>query len=164
MPRQRARARAGCASSRPSRNRSGGAEGDRELVGPRQLLEMAESELLEEDRRRAVQKWAANAFGATGDLDQAAVMERLEHTANRDAPDLLDLCAPDRLPIGDECQRLECGGRESMGPCRELRALDRFGVLGAGEDLPATTDLDQLDPVAVVVVVLPQLGDRGRDV
>ena len=39
---------------------------------------------------------------------------------------------------------------------RELRALDRLGVLGARQDLPAAADLDELDAVSVDVVVLAQ--------
>ena len=78
-----------------------------------------------------------------------------------DAADLLDLGAADRLTVGDDRERLERRGGEPRRPRRELRALDRLGVLGAREDLPAAADLDELDAVAVDVVVLAQLVERG---
>ena len=52
---------------------------------------------------------------------------------------------------------------EPRRPRRELRALDRLGVLGAREDLPSAADLHELDAVAVHVVVLAQLVERGGE-
>ena len=46
-------------------------------------------------------------------------------------------------------------------PLRELGALDRRGEAGPGEDLAAAAELDQLDAVAVEIVVLAELVERG---
>ena len=51
--------------------------------------------------------------------------------------------------------------REPLRARGELRALDRLGVLGARQDLPAAADLDELDAMSVDVVVLAQLVERG---
>jgi hypothetical protein len=68
-------------------------------------------------------------------------------------------------PVGDHRERLEGRGRQARRPLGELGALDRLGVLGAGEDLPAPALLDQLDrvPVVGVVVVRAQLVERRAD-
>ena len=94
------------------------------------------------------------------DVDQSALEQRLEHTAHGDAADLLDLGAADRLAIRDDGERLERRAGEPRRAHRELRALDRLGVLGAREDLPAAADLDEFDAVPVVVVVLAQFVER----
>ena len=94
----------------------GHAERDRQLVGARQLLEMPQRKMLEEDRRRSVQQRTAEPFGATDDVDEAALVQRLEHAADGHAADLFDFGAADRLAIRDDRQRLErragqAGGR-----------------------------------------------------
>ena len=122
---------------------------------------MTQREVLEEYRRRAVQQRTTEPFGATDDVDQAALVQRLEHAADRDAANLLDLGAADRLTIRDDRERLERGAGQSRRTRRELRALDRFGVFGARQDLPAAADLDELDAVSVDVVVLAQFVERG---
>ena len=81
-----------------------------------------------------------------------------------DAADLLDLRAADRLAVRDDRERLERRRRKPLRARRELRALDRFGVLGARQDLPSAADLDQLDAVPVVVVVLAQLVEGDSSV
>src|SRR3954454_8528282 len=124
---------------------------------------MTEREMLEKDGRGAVHQRTAEAFAAPDDVDETTLVQRLEHAANADATNLLDLGAADRLPIGDDRQRLERGGGKPLRSRRELRALDRFGVLGAGEDLPTAGDLLELHAVAVDVVVLAQLVDGGSE-
>src|SRR3982750_4859580 len=124
---------------------------------------MAQREVLEEDRRGPVEQWAAHPFAPAHDIDEAALVQRLEDAADRDPANLLDLGAPDRLTVGDEPKRLQRGGAQPCWPRRELCALDRLGVLRAREDLPPAADLDQLDSVAVDVVVLTQLVERGRE-
>src|SRR5688500_1232392 len=137
------------------------AQGDRELVGPRQLLEVSQRELLEEDRGRAVEQRPADSLAAPDDVDEPALVDRLENAADGDAADLLDLGAADRLPVGDDRQRLERGRRETLRARRELGALDRLGVLRARQDLPALADLHELDAVTIDLVVLADLVDRG---
>src|SRR5687768_10330308 len=107
MRHRRARARAVCASFRPSCRRRGGAECDRELVGARQLFEVAERELLQEEGRRAVEQRASESLRAAGHLDQATLVQRLEHAADGDTANLLDLRATDGLAVRNERERLE---------------------------------------------------------
>src|SRR2546423_698661 len=105
----------------------------------------------------------AESLSAPDHIDQATFMERLQHSADSDTTNLLDLGATDRLAIGNDRERLERGGGEPLRARRELRALDCFGVLGARENLPAASDFLQLDTVAVDVIVLTQLVDgRGE--
>src|SRR5206468_7093818 len=105
----------------------------------------------------------AHPLPASDDVDESALMERLEHAADRDAANLLDLGATDRLAVGDQRERLQRGSAQPCRPRGELRALDRLGVLGAREDLPPTADLHELDAVTVDVVVLAELVERGGE-
>ena len=73
------------------------AEGNGQLVDARELLEVAEGELLEEERRRAVQQRPPEALTACDDLDECALQQRLEDGANVDAADLRDFGTSDRL-------------------------------------------------------------------
>ena len=43
------------------------------------------------------------------DLDQSTLVERSQHTVSGDPSDLLDFGASDRLPVGDDRERFECG-------------------------------------------------------
>src|SRR5687768_11169472 len=122
---------------------------------------MPEREMLEEQRGRPVQQRAAQAFRAPNHVDESALVQRLEHTAYVYSADLLHLRAADRLAIGDDRERLERGGRQALRTGRQLRALDRFGVLRASEDLPAAADLGELHAMSLDVVVLADLVERG---
>src|SRR5688572_20012901 len=132
MRRPHARARGGCASARRSRSlylrRRGrsGAERNRELVGPRQLLEMAKGKLLEKDRRRSVEQRTSDAFRAADDVDEATFVKGLQHTAHAYAADLFDLGTADRLAIRDDGQCLQGRAGEPVRPSRKLRTLDRL--------------------------------------
>ena len=68
---------------------------------------MPQRELLQERRRRAVVKRTPEAFAAPDDVDQSALVKRLEDRSRPDAPDLFDLGAADRLAVGDDRERLE---------------------------------------------------------
>src|SRR5205823_4776928 len=114
-------------------------------------------------RRRTVHERTTEPFATAYHVDQATLVKGLEYAANRDAANLLDLGTTDRLPVSNNCQCLERGCRESLRARRELRALDRLGVLGARKNLPAAGELLQLDAVALDVVMLTQFVDRGGD-
>src|SRR4051812_27528816 len=116
---------------------------------------MPERELLEEGRCCSVKKRTAQSLASTDDVDQTTLVERLENRARADAADLLYLGSPDGLPVRDDCQCFEGGGRETLGTRGKLSALDRFRILRPREDLPTASDFDQLDAVAVGVVVVP---------
>src|SRR5438105_1724681 len=104
------------------RRRCRSTQRDRQLVGARQLLQMTQGEVLEKHRRRAVHQGTAESLSAADDIDQATFMERLQHSADSDTTNLLDLGATDRLAIGNDRERLERGGGEPLRARRELRA------------------------------------------
>src|SRR5262245_26851313 len=110
---------------------------------------MPERKLLEKDRRRAVQERAAQTLRASNDIDESALVQRLEHAPHAHAANLLDLRAADRLAIRDDRERLERCGRQALRARRQLRALDRLRVFGAREDLPSPAHFHELDAVAL---------------
>src|SRR3954463_2189684 len=81
------------------------AERDCQLVPARKLFEMPESEMFEEHWRRSVQQRSAKTFPATRDVDQSALVQRLEHAADGHSPYFFDLDSADRLSIGNDRQR-----------------------------------------------------------
>jgi hypothetical protein len=122
---------------------------------------MSERELLEERRSRPVEKRTAETFAASHDVNESALMERLEDRASTNAANLFDLRSADRLSVSNYRERLERRCREALRPRGELRSLDRFRVFRARENLPAPSNFDQLDAVAIVVVVIMKLRKRG---
>jgi len=124
---------------------------------------MTQSEVLEEDWRRPVHERTSKPFAATNDIDEATLVQRLQHAADRDATNLLDLGATDRLAIRDDGERLQRGRGQALRASGQLRTFDRFGVFGTRQDLPATGDLLQLDTVSLDVVVLAQFIDGGGE-
>ena len=121
---------------------------------------MPQREVLEKDRRRAIQQWTSQPLATSDDVDQAALVQRFQHAANGDAANLFDVGTPDRLAIGNDGQRLQGGGGETLWPRRQLGALDGLGVLGARKELPATGNLLKLHAVPIDVVMLAKLVDR----
>src|SRR5204862_1721076 len=82
-------------------------ERNRQLFQPRQVLEVLQSENLQERGRGAVEQRSAEPLAARDDFDQAALDQLVHHGAGIDAADLIDLEASDRLPIGDDRERFE---------------------------------------------------------
>src|SRR5262245_59912740 len=110
--------------------------------------------MLEEDRRRAIQQWPAQSLRPADDVDESTLVQRLQYTADRDATNLFDLGATDRLSIRHDRQCLQRRSRKPVWARRQLSALDRLGVFGTSEDLPPSSNLLQLYAVTVDVVVL----------
>src|SRR5437667_11917625 len=75
----------------------GAPESHRQLLEPRQVLQVFQSENLQKRWRRAVEQRAAQALAARDDLDQTALHQLVHDGARIDAADLVDLKAPDRL-------------------------------------------------------------------
>src|SRR4051812_41244126 len=116
---------------------------------------MPERELLEEGRCCSVKKRTAQSLASTDDVDQTTLVERLENRARADTANLLYLSASYGLTVRDDCQCFECRGRETLGTRGKLSALYGFRILRPRQNLPATRDFDQLDAMAVGVVVVP---------
>ena len=122
---------------------------------------MTERELLQKNRRGAIQQRPPHALGTSDDVDQTSFEQRLEHAPHSHASDLFDLGPPDRLAIRDDGERLERRTRQTVWASRKLCALDGFGVFRSREDLPAAADVDQFDAVTGRVVGLAQLIECG---
>src|SRR4051812_43828680 len=122
---------------------------------------MPQGELFEERASRPVQQRTSKALTAPNDIDQSALVKRLENRARTDAADFLDLRATNWLPVRDDCQRLQRGCRQSLWPRSQLRALNGFGVFRPGQDLPAAGDLNELHSVTILFIMHPQFFQRG---
>ena len=97
---------------------------------------MAQREVLEKDWGRAIHERTTESLTTANNVDQTALVQRLEYTADVDATDLFDLRAADRLPVRDDRQRFECGARETRRTRRELRIAQRrpFATLEISRD------------------------------
>ena len=124
---------------------------------------MPQCKLLEEQGCGAIEERTPQAFTATNDVDQPALVEGLENGSRTDTSDLLDLRATNRLAVGYYREGLECRRRQPLGPRGEVRPLYRFGVLGSGQDLPPSGNRHELDTVAIGVVVKAQLFEGGLE-
>src|ERR1041385_1458201 len=54
------------------------AKSDRQLIAARQLFEMPEGEMLEEERRRPIEQRSPQTFATSSDVDQATLVKRLQ--------------------------------------------------------------------------------------
>src|SRR6185503_6608289 len=136
------------------------AQRNRQLVGARQLFQMTESELLEKRGSGPIHQRSPQAFASSNDIDQPALVQGFQDRSGADAANFLDLRSADRLTIGDDGEGFQRRGGETLRARGELSPLDRLGVLGPRQDLPATGYLDQLHAVTVVVVMEAQLLER----
>src|SRR5206468_1587260 len=100
---------------------SGAPQSDRQLLEPRQVLQIFQTENLHERRRGPIEQRAAQPFAARHDLDQTTLHQLVHDGAGIDAANLIDFEAPDRLAIRDNGQRFERGGRQAPWPQSELR-------------------------------------------
>ena len=92
------------------RRRGGAPEGHGQLLEPRQVLQILQSENLQERRCGAVQQRAAEPFPTGDHLDEPALDELVHDGTRVDAADLVNLEPTHRLAVRDDGQRLECGG------------------------------------------------------
>jgi hypothetical protein len=100
-------------------------------------------------RRCPVEKRAACFLFATEDLDEPAVHQHLERRARIHTAHLVDLRTRDRLPIGEDRERLDLRTREAHGLARdELTHEGR--VLDRGAELISACDLDELNAARAV--------------
>src|SRR5690606_31541706 len=92
-----------------------------------------------------------------------ALHERLQDSAGTHPTNVLDLSAADRLPIGDDRQRLERRARESGGDWNRVESLEHIGVLRPRQQLIPARDLDDVECATLRLVLVPQLGDELLD-
>src|SRR5213596_1577721 len=80
-----------------------------------QLVQSAQAEVIEKKLRRFVEKRSARDFSATGDVDQAAFHQRLQHTVDVDTAHGFDIGTRDWLAIRDDGERLQRGRAQARG-------------------------------------------------
>src|SRR3954466_8630675 len=51
---------------------------NRQLVGARQLLEVTQREVLQEERRRSVEQWTSQPLGAADDVNEPTLVQRFQ--------------------------------------------------------------------------------------
>src|SRR5688500_14347388 len=108
-----------------------------EFVGGGKVFQAAQAEVFEKMLSGVVGVRATGDFGANGLLDEAAFEKGLHHASDRDAANLLDLGARERLAISDDGESLEGGlrkaGRTDFVPDERL---DPRGILRLAGELP----------------------------
>ena len=110
-----------------------------------------------------VQKWTAGNFGTTGNFDEAAFHQRLQHAVDIDTAYSLDIGTGDRLTVGDDGERFQRGWSQ---PCRFRSGKELAHPLRISRitrQLPALGFFDQLKRVLLPDVFRFQLFERGRD-
>jgi len=111
-----------------------------ELVGHWEVRRGAEAEVFEEVAGRAVEVGAAEGVVLARDADEVAFHELLEHLGGGDTSDGFDVGTGDGLAVGDDGERLHCGGGE-FEPCLSLvQLVEPGGKLGPREQLVAGRD------------------------
>src|SRR5688500_15314781 len=102
-------------------------EGGLQLLERRKLLERAQVQVVEEFSRGGEKGGASGGLAVADGLDPAALLERLQcGRRHRDAADLLDVAARDRLAVGDDGERLQHGARvprRLLGGCAVVDTL-----------------------------------------
>ena len=138
-----------------------------QLIGGGQFFQAAQAEIFEEQRRGAVSHRPADDFRARRPARPVRVRRKRLHDAiHRDAADLLDFRAGDRLAISDDGQRFQRRLRESAAAghfCRPS-ALSQGANSGWRDELPATGHANQPIAAAAACMFLFQLLQRGDDV
>src|SRR5688572_16191812 len=116
-----------------------------ELRQWRQLVQALEAEVVEEALGRAEQRRLAGYVAVADDADPLALFQRLDDVAvDRDAADLLDLAARDRLAVGDQGQGFQCGAGVAglpLGP----QARDPGVHVGLDLEAEARGHFDEFD-------------------
>src|SRR5207253_7965756 len=124
-----------------SRNRWLRARAYRQIAFPQffdigQFLQIAQTEVIEKKLRGLVQQRPSRNFRSTANFDEPAFHQCLQNPIDGDAADGLDIRAGDRLAIGDDGERFECG----RGQARRFRHWEKLahpiGIRGIGRELP----------------------------
>ena len=124
-----------------------------QLLGPRELAEIAQAEIVEELARRAIEQRPADDLGAAANRDQIPLHQRGEHRARVHAANGFDLALRDRLLVGDDRHRLQRRARQPGALASPEQAADPLGVLRRGDEQMPARDLAQLDARLAALVL-----------
>ncbi len=128
----------------------------------RQVGQRGQVEVGQEFTRGRENRRAARHVAMADDLDPVAFVQGLDDAAaDRDAPDVLDFGARDRLAVRDDRERLQQRARvarfallpQAIDPCRAARA---------GLEAPTATDLREFN--ATTGVIGREFGQRGLQI
>ena len=132
-----------------------------DLLQRRQLGQRIQAQVVEELLRRAQQGRAPDHFAVADHVDPAAVFQHLDRLRiDRDAADLFDVAARDRLAVGDDRQRFQRGARILRRLFR-AQAVEVLLHFGPALEAPAAGQADHLD--AAVVPVVAQFFEHQLD-
>ncbi len=135
-----------------------------QFIGGGQVLEAPEAEVFQESVGGPVGDGPADDFGATDLRDQSALQQRLHHAVDRDAADLFDLRAGDRLAVSDDRQSFQRREGETRGAALVPdEGLDPGGELRLADELPGAGDASQPIAALGLLMLAGQLGQGGRD-
>jgi hypothetical protein len=134
-----------------------------EFGGVGEFVEGFEAEVLEEVFGALVEEGAAGDIGASGDADEAAFEEHIDHAIDGDAADGFDIGACDGLAVGDDGQCFEGGAAEADGFALGEKLADPGGAVGGCDEMPAVDLLDELERARGVVEVEFDFLEEGAD-
>lgn len=134
-----------------------------QLVGIGQLVQILQTEFLEEDRRGLVEQRAARLFGATSDADQFTLQQGGHNAVHGHTAHGFDVRAGNGLAIGDDGERLD----RRLAHARDLGAIEKLfdpdGVLGPGANLKTFGDFLHHQAAATRRVISVEIGQRLPD-
>ena len=113
--------------------------------------------MLHEKLGRLIQQRAARHIGASGDAHQPTFQQALHHTVHGHTAHRLDVRARDRLPVGNDGERLQRGAAKSGWLAFRVKLADPDGKIRLGHDRPAADLLHELKGAVLVLVFKAEL-------
>ena len=117
-----------------------------------QLVEIAQTEVIEEKLCRFVKERSPRDFGASGDFHQTALHQRLQHAIDVHAAHRFYVRPRNRLAIRNDRQCLQRRRAQSRRLRRREKLPDPFRKAWIGSQLPAFCFFDQLKRAALLNV------------
>ena len=136
------------------------------LLGPKkgldsgQILDSSQTKCGQKSPRGHVYVRPAQIFGPAANGDEIAFQELSEHFLATNAPDGLDLCPGDGLPVGHDRERLQGGRRQPARGGLVEQPTDPRPERPPAEQLVAPGDLLHAKSGASRVLKLPQFPDE----
>jgi len=134
-----------------------------QLVGIGQLVQILQTEFLEEDRRGLVQQRTAWLLGATGDTDQFTFQQGGHNAVHSHTAHGFNIRAGNGLAIGDDGKRLD----RRLAHARDLGAVEKLfdpdGVLGSSANLKTFGDFLHHQATAASHIIGVEISQRLPD-
>src|SRR5690606_24998468 len=104
---------------------------DGKIFRARQIGQRPEAEVCEERGGRAIEKRPPERVRPADHVDDPSFLQGAQHPSRAYAPDLLDLCPPDWLPISDDRQRFERRRRQPGRHGHRMEPIEDGRELGS---------------------------------